>query len=455
MKYLVFLFSITFVNVMFSQAYTPFNKDCPKRFMNPVDPLDNDYFFYSTHTSISGDTTIFNQYLRESSQTIDVTGTECEGWGGWIQPTADTTWIGRQFSFNSLTKELIINNSQGEELTFNFNLNIGDSLGFYTDNNSEYYIRYDNNTQELVIDSIDLVKTFSIWQYDIGGALIPSPLNGFEIKLSENYGLISFIDCHSFPTITKGLTLMGQLNPSIGYYQLTFDEVFPWNPGDTLELEGEHYITNWGISTINKDLITILDRVETSDSVWIYLNIESQIDKIPNGAPSHPGAYNIQYPNPIVFKKGANISAFPNKTIHQSTTHLYDSVNNCGTRGRLNIYEDFNDYCDSCDCFTPFDGDLSGITKVEYQEGLGMVYSTSQAYGNFDIYKAAELIYSNIGGVQCGSYIPLAIKQHKLNHQKELIKVVDLLGRETKIKPNTILIYMYNDGSSEKMFRNE
>lgn len=38
---------------------------------------------------------------------------------------------------------------------------------------------------------------------------------------------------------------------------------------------------------------------------------------------------------------------------------------------------------------------------------------------------------------------------------KELVKIVDLLGRETKFKPNMPLIYIYDDGTSERIFVNE
>lgn len=34
----------------------------------------------------------------------------------------------------------------------------------------------------------------------------------------------------------------------------------------------------------------------------------------------------------------------------------------------------------------------------------------------------------------------------------ELVKIVDLMGRETEFKPNTALIYVYSDGSTEKVF---
>ena len=36
------------------------------------------------------------------------------------------------------------------------------------------------------------------------------------------------------------------------------------------------------------------------------------------------------------------------------------------------------------------------------------------------------------------------------NRDKQLIKIVDLLGRETPFKPNTPLLYIYNDGTVER-----
>ena len=43
------------------------------------------------------------------------------------------------------------------------------------------------------------------------------------------------------------------------------------------------------------------------------------------------------------------------------------------------------------------------------------------------------------------------LKQSK----KEVVKVVDLMGRETEEVPNTILIYIYSDGTTEKVFKAE
>jgi hypothetical protein len=39
--------------------------------------------------------------------------------------------------------------------------------------------------------------------------------------------------------------------------------------------------------------------------------------------------------------------------------------------------------------------------------------------------------------------------------KKEIIRIVDPMGRETEDRPNTVLIYIYSDGTTEKMFRVE
>jgi hypothetical protein len=40
-------------------------------------------------------------------------------------------------------------------------------------------------------------------------------------------------------------------------------------------------------------------------------------------------------------------------------------------------------------------------------------------------------------------------------NNKQLVSVVDLMGRETKIQPNKVLIYTYSDGSREIKYINE
>jgi hypothetical protein len=41
---------------------------------------------------------------------------------------------------------------------------------------------------------------------------------------------------------------------------------------------------------------------------------------------------------------------------------------------------------------------------------------------------------------------------NELTLSKTLIQILDLMGRETTFKPNTPLIYVYDDGTTEKVF---
>ena len=453
MKYLVSTICILTVCYCFGQAFSPFNAGSPKRFVNATNPSDNDYFFYSIQTDFSGDSIIFNQYLKESSDLVDVTGTYCEGWGGGMQPTADTTWLGRRIIYNITSKELISRNRALETLRFDFGMSQGDSAIFFTDNSgNDYFIRFDNLVQEAILGESDYVKSFSVWKYDAMENIMSSPLNGFEIKLSENLGMVSFIECDQFPNVEKGLTLMGQINPNLGNYQMTYDEVFPWEPGDTLEVRGSVSYYNGGVSVTSTKLITIVDRVETSDSVWIYLNIDNQVVITPESAPSNLSSFNISYPNPLVYAKKENISQYPDGGVFGRTTYFSDTANQCGELRRFTSIGRFSEYCDSCDCFIPIDGFGSSSETHKYVKDLGKTYIKKQPYGPEPNQSQASLIYSNVGGVRCGSYAPLSIDEYHLNQKRELIKIVDLMGRETFEKSNTVLIYVYSDGTTEKKF---
>ena len=49
----------------------------------------------------------------------------------------------------------------------------------------------------------------------------------------------------------------------------------------------------------------------------------------------------------------------------------------------------------------------------------------------------------------------VGISELNSNQPKELIKIVNLLGQEVEYTPNTVLIYQYSDGTSEKVFTME
>ena len=68
------------------------------------------------------------------------------------------------------------------------------------------------------------------------------------------------------------------------------------------------------------------------------------------------------------------------------------------------------------------------------------------AWGNMDISASREawLFFEQLCGTSIG------IEEHTSNEDRELIRIVDILGRETEIKNGIVLFYQYSDGTVEK-----
>ncbi|MDC0230690.1 hypothetical protein OAK19_01895 [Aureispira] len=67
-------------------------------------------------------------------------------------------------------------------------------------------------------------------------------------------------------------------------------------------------------------------------------------------------------------------------------------------------------------------------------------------WGNDDFWASEEIwnFFSQVGNNTINSY------SHLNSPNKKLIKIIDLLGRETPFKANTPLLYIYDDGTTEK-----
>ena len=420
MKTLIPILSFFLASFAFGQSYAPFNANIPKRFQDQTNTSDNDYYFYPIQTDTIGDTIVYKQYLQKSHLLVIDTIASCiEGYGNEKYPVIPT-WLGSKVIFDTTIQTLFLSNSLYEAINFNFGISLGDSTIFYHSVDEIYYLKYESINQELVLDSNQMVKTFTIWKYDGIGTTLPSALNGFEIKISENLGLVSFINCYDFPVVEKGLNLMGQLNPTLGYYQMTNDDAFPWNTGDEIEVRGYSSDAATMSTTTSYRLLSIQNRIETTDSVWIYFDVAERLEFIPPGGPfsAYPTASNINYSNPIKYKKGEVVCNVPNNmTNYYGTSFSNDSSYFCGNNSTYTISDAFLMYCDSCNCFIPRDGDFQELEESTIEENLGITHQAMYNDEDLDmtLSSSAELIYSKIAGVECGEKVYVGLEELKMN----------------------------------------
>ncbi|MEO9531532.1 MAG: T9SS type A sorting domain-containing protein [Crocinitomicaceae bacterium] len=401
MKFL-FLLLINISVLSFSQSFQPFKEDVPKRFHELNNPSQADYFFYSIKTDTLGDSIIFNQYFRNGLTEVEIL---CPNWGGGWSPTGDTTWLGRTIIYDTLLQTLELTNDSASQLLFDFSIPLGDSALFYSDASNDYFMVHTSLSQETILGSLDWVKTYEIHHYDNLGSTINSNLHGFEIKLGDTLGLINFIDCKNFPYQETGVSLMGQLHPTIGTYQMTYDDAFPWDVGDELGYVGYHYSPQEFYQNKHYRILKVTDRIETTDSVNIYFDYtDSLVNTTPNF--QGPGFYNIHYYSPISFKKGQNISEYPSGMMAIfDDFNISDSIDDCGLRARLTYTTSFEFYCDSSQNMAPYDGFGSVLVGRTYKSGLGKTSSHPIYYGPPQDHpsQSGYLSYSIIDGVVCGS----------------------------------------------------
>tara|TARA_R100000951_G_C2606871_1_gene169963 strand:+ start:121 stop:579 length:459 start_codon:yes stop_codon:yes gene_type:complete len=95
--------------------------------------------------------------------------------------------------------------------------------------------------------------------------------------------------------------------------------------------------------------------------------------------------------------------------------------------------------CD--DMYSPFVGDTSEYYGSSYTGNVAVII---EAWGCIDTSFCQDICTYGIED-----------NEENPSSKKELTKIIDLTGRESKDQPNRVLIYVYSDGTTEKRFRVE
>src|SRR5690606_13756933 len=145
---------------------------------------------------------------------------------------------GNEILYHPNTKELLLMNQFSQQINFNFGIALNDSALFFEDESSAWYIKLTSEEVQDVFGQQENSRFYELLGFNSIGEELNNALNGFEIQLSENLGLLTFIDCYHFPGELTAVQLKGQNNPLIGEYQLTYSDIYPWQPGDIIQYGG-------------------------------------------------------------------------------------------------------------------------------------------------------------------------------------------------------------------------
>lgn len=215
---------------------------------------------------------------------------------------------------------------------------------------------------------------------------------------------------------------------------MTRGEVFDFQVGD------EFQYFDFVLQSPNRDRVTVIGRTNSSNSVTYELAHNSYYTTY-NGA----GLDYHFWTDTQTVQYNMLSSSIYTLTPYQFSWDTIIDTDNCG------IDVQGYDFCDT----SAFE--FQYYTR-KYGRGLGIKDDYFLDYSNPPFTSPDTdfiMTFYKKGLVECGNRdnATLSINELFSSNKKELIRVIDLIGRETEDQPNTWLIYIYSDGTSEKVFR--
>ncbi len=217
---------------------------------------------------------------------------------------------------------------------------------------------------------------------------------------------------------------------------MTIGEVFDFQVGD----EFQYY--DYTLQSPNRDRITVTSRTNGANSVTYELAHDSYYTTF-NGSDLD---YNFWTDTQTVQYNMLSSSIYTLDPYQFSWDTIIET-DNCGVD--VHGY----DFCDTTQfevqCYARKYGRGIGIKKDYLMDYTMPPFTSPQTNLLMTYYKK--------GSVECGTRDNTSLSMDELIHsdKKKLIQVFDLMGRETEDKPNTLLIYIYSDGTTKKVFRVE
>jgi hypothetical protein len=166
------------------------------------------------------------------------------------------------------------------------------------------------------------------------------------------------------------------------------------------------------------------------------------------------------------------IEAFTALTQLRCTYNPLESLDVSSNTALTNLFCDGNQLTSldvsSCTALTLLWCQVNQLECLNVKNGNNTAFTNFNAEGNQNLtcIEVDDVNYSTANWTDIDSQTSFSIDCdddcddptvgiNELTTTKNLIQILDMMGRETTFKPNTPLIYVYDDGSIEKVFRVE
>lgn len=277
-----------------------------------------------------------------------------------------------------------------------------------------------------VLGNLDLVKFIELQAKNSANVSIPHSLNGTILKLSKHYGLTQMLDVYYVPNSTSVYTLAGLTSMNLGRTDLSWNEVYDFEPGDIY-----HHKLHWWASaggfTLTKQIDRILEKTTIGNNDAVSYKIERCYYKV-QSYPYPPSSYFDTITKTYYLHNLEQTEPFrlPNEFVPAwepfegpDPPLYYESINTFNGHNWKGIITGWTEYSSFSQCYEPpFE---SFFTDKRYTSGLGMTLdSYSYWSGGALINYTDELVYYEKGDEVWGT--PVSTDCNLLTNMEETIK---------------------------------
>jgi hypothetical protein len=386
----------------FSQNYKLFNASSKKVYSNYPLP-DSTFSITFDSVQLIGTDSVYFNFTQPGNL---ITSSNCQFWASPECTKQDRpTWLGSRVHYDNAFKYKFFTLS-GDSLVFDFSFNAVGPVLFYESLAEKFFLTFEKTDTITVLNYSDSARFYKITHTDSFGNPVNSPLNGKQLIIGKNLGLVQFLQIDAFPIVLNSVYLFGNISPDLGLAKLTNGIIYDYAVGDVYQYhEIVHY--NYGPPGQDADRFiryTIIDKLVSSDSIF-YTAGRYIFEK--------EASTTVNDTVVLKYKTSQLIAQIPYEYINPDefffTKRSMRFENYCGVKCwtyRVNPNRGLG-YCSFNNCWGSQDVPGPPPTEADiYTLGMGLYSSLySEAIINWNdlgYYHSSALIYSQKNGVECG-----------------------------------------------------
>jgi len=258
-KNAIALFFILISQVLIAQNYRCVNSGRDYLFQSNLD--EHMLGLHIDSITINNGDSIFKNYLQLQNPDL---------WSSNCTRITDSTWVGVKVIVNSLDNYFI--NKLGDTVLIKPNEQVNNSWTMFRNDSVVIEATIDSISTKDILGNSSNIKYISMNFMDTNGTFINHDLQGQQLMLSEDFGLIETYSFFNFPADTERFSLVLK-------EKFNAQTIFDFNIGDVFHTRNITYLPDWGTYTHDQlyEIKTVTNKAVSNNGDTIIYGYDAKL----------------------------------------------------------------------------------------------------------------------------------------------------------------------------------